>query len=422
MATSTAQRGRTTEWEAVIGLEVHAQLRTRSKMFCSCPASYQQEAPNTGVCPVCLGMPGVLPVINQQAVAYTIMTGLALNCSIAGETHFDRKNYPYPDLMKGYQISQYDNPIAFKGWLDLEVDGQRRRLGITRVHLEEDVAKLQHLRDGTGESYSLLDVNRAGVPLMEIVGEPDIRDPEEARQYLMKLRATVQYLGVSSGDMEKGAFRCDANISVRPRGSTELGVKVEVKNMNSLRAVFRALEYEMERQVRVCEDGGRVSQETRGWVEERGVTVAQRSKEFAHDYRFFPEPDLPPLRITGEWVEELRAGLPELPDARRDRYMADYGLSLYDASLITASKATADYFEETVRLSNPQQMTNPLPELPGPVSQGTTPTILSDTLSSNDLPDRVRVLIQSAQVKADRIEDTVRESSSNLLAPLEKTS
>ena len=310
MANTSAPPRSATDWEAVIGLEVHAQLLTRSKMFCSCPAAYQQQPPNTTVCPVCMGMPGVLPVINQQAVAYTIMMGLALDCSIAEETHFDRKNYPYPDLMKGYQISQYDNPIAFDGSLELEVDGKRRRVGVTRVHLEEDVAKLQHVRNGTGEAYSLLDVNRAGVPLMEVVGEPDLRTAEEARHYLVKLRAILQYLGVGSGDMEKGSFRCDANISLRPRGAQELSSKVEVKNMNSLRAVVRALEYEVQRQAQVWDEGGRVAQETRGWVEERGVTVSQRSKEFAHDYRYFPEPDLPPLRISRAWVEELRQPAP----------------------------------------------------------------------------------------------------------------
>ena len=361
MATTTSHSPPAASWETVIGLEVHAQLRTHSKMFCACRADYQDEPPNTGVCPVCLGMPGVLPVINQQAVAYTIMTGLALNCSIPEETHFDRKNYPYPDLMKGYQISQFENPLSLGGWLDVEVgpgaggpeqaphavEG-RRRIGITRVHLEEDTARLQHVSGGGFQRYSLMDVNRAGVPLMEIVSEPDIRSSEEARQYLIKLRAILQYLGVSSADMEKGSFRCDANISIRPHGAEELRSKVEVKNMNSLRAVFHALEYEFDRQVRITEDGGRVPQETRGWVEERGVTVSQRSKEHAHDYRYFPEPDLPPLTISREWVEELRSRVPELPSARRDRYMADYGLSAYDASQLTVSKSTADYFEQAL--------------------------------------------------------------------------
>ena len=345
--TLTSARPRT-DWEAVIGLEVHAQLLTSSKMFCGCPAEYVQGEPNTRVCPVCLGMPGVLPVINRQAVEFVMMTGLALNCTIASYTQFDRKNYPYPDLMKGYQISQYDNPIASGGWLDLDVDGERRRVGVTRVHLEEDVAKLQHVRDGSGEAYSLVDVNRAGVPLMETVSEPDMRSPEEARQYLLAFRSILQYLGVSTADMEKGAFRCDANVSVRPVGSTELTSKVEVKNMNSFRSVFHALEYEVERQVAVLEDGGRVVQETRGWSEDRAATVSQRTKEYAHDYRYFPEPDLPPLAISREWVEEVRARLPQLPAARRDRFTEQYGLSLYDASHLTASKDMADFFEDTL--------------------------------------------------------------------------
>jgi aspartyl-tRNA(Asn)/glutamyl-tRNA(Gln) amidotransferase subunit B len=336
-------------YEAVIGLEVHAQLLTRSKMFCACRADYQDAPPNTRVCPVCLGMPGVLPVINRQAIEFCIMTGLALNCTIARQTKFDRKNYPYPDLMKGYQISQYDNPIARKGWLEIEVDGQRRRIGITRVHQEEDVAKLTHVRDGAGSTYSLVDVNRAGVPLMEIVGEPDLRTPEEARQYLIALRGILQYLGVSTGNMEEGSFRCDANVSVRPAGATELPkAKVEVKNMNSFRAVYLALQYEVERQVKAAREGERIVQETRGWLDDKGVTVSQRTKEYAHDYRYFPEPDLPPLTIDPAWVEEIRARLPELPNARRDRFVAQYGLPDYDARLLTTSRAMADFFEQAV--------------------------------------------------------------------------
>ncbi|MCS7206712.1 MAG: Asp-tRNA(Asn)/Glu-tRNA(Gln) amidotransferase subunit GatB [Dehalococcoidia bacterium] len=342
------------EWEAVIGLEVHAQLLTRSKMFCPCPADYQSAEPNTRVCPICLGMPGVLPVINQQAVEFTIMTGLALQCTIASQTHFDRKNYPYPDLMKGYQISQYAHPIAYDGALEIEVDGQSRRIGIVRVHLEEDVAKLHHFRQPTGEAYSLVDVNRSGVPLMEIVSKPDLRSPEEARLYLMRLRTILQYLGVCSGDMEKGTFRCDANVSIRPKGSTTFMPKVEVKNMNSFRAVQRALEYEVQRQIQVVESGGRVVQETRGWLEEKGITVPQRTKEFAHDYRYFPEPDLPPLVISRAWVERLRQRLPELPDARRERFITHYGLPRYDATLLTASKEMADYFEACLRI-RPQE-------------------------------------------------------------------
>ncbi len=343
-----------TKYESVIGLEVHAQLLTHSKMFCSCRADYQGADPNTTVCPVCLGMPGVLPVINKRAVEFVIMTGLALNCTINRETKFDRKNYPYPDLMKGYQISQFDQPIASDGWMTISVDGEEKQAGITRVHLEEDVAKLFHRGDSSGEAYSLLDVNRAGVPLMEIVGEPDLRSPEEARQYLVTLRAILQYLGVSTGNMEEGSFRCDANISIRHKGSDQLGVKVEVKNMNSFRSVYRALEYEFERQVRLVEEGGHIVQETRGWVDDTSVTASQRSKEYAHDYRFFPEPDLPPLVVTPQWVDDLRVSLPELPRARSDRYVTQFGLSQYDAVLLTASQATADFFERVVAVGDYQ--------------------------------------------------------------------
>jgi aspartyl-tRNA(Asn)/glutamyl-tRNA(Gln) amidotransferase subunit B len=339
------------DYETVIGLEIHSQLLTQSKMFCGCSADYVDAAPNSHVCPVCLGMPGVLPVMNEKALEYTVMTALALNCSIPDYTKFDRKNYPYPDLMKGYQISQYDAPISVDGWVDIEVDDRKKRIGITRVHLEEDTAKLVHRSTVEGETYSLVDVNRSGVPLMEIVGEPDLRSPEEARQYLMKLRAVLQFLGVSTGNMEEGSFRCDANISIRPLGKTISGVKVEVKNMNSFRAVYRALEYEEKRQREVAESGGTLAQETRGWVEDRGVTVSQRSKEYAHDYRYFPEPDLPPMAFSREWVEQIRARLPELPDARRDRFIGQYSLSHYDASLLTTSKAMADYFEECVGLA-----------------------------------------------------------------------
>ena len=342
--------GRATEYDPVIGLEVHAQLLTKSKMFCSCAADYQSASPNTRVCPVCLGMPGVLPVINKAAVEATIMTGLALHCAINERPKFDRKNYPYPDLMKGYQVSQYDIPIARGGWLELDLDGQRKRAEITRVHLEEDTAKLLHRSDGAGEGYSLVDVNRSGTPLMEIVGEPDLSSPEEARLYLVKLRTILQYLGVSTGNMEEGSFRCDANVSLRPRGSTALPPgKVEVKNMNSFRSVYRALQYELERQRQVLETGGRVVQETRGWNEARAITLSQRSKEQAHDYRYFPEPDLPPMVISPEWVEELRQRLPELPEARQDRFQDQHGLSAYDARLLTSGKAMAEFFEAAVR-------------------------------------------------------------------------
>ncbi len=340
-------------FETIIGLEVHAQLLTKSKMFCRCSADYASAPPNTHVCPVCLGMPGVLPTINQRAVEYTILTALALHCTISDYTKFDRKNYPYPDLMKGYQISQYDAPFGHRGWLTVEVNGERKKIGITRVHLEEDVAKLIHHTSPDGETYSLVDVNRAGVPLMEVVGEPDLRSPEEARQYLIKLRSILQYLGVSTGNMEEGSFRCDANISIRPDNSPDSLAKVEVKNMNSFKAVYRALDHEAKRQRKVAAEGKRLTQETRGWVEERGRTVSQRSKEYAHDYRYFPEPDLPPLVLNRDWVEGIRSKLPELPEARRDRFVTEYGLSPYDANLLTSSQAMADYEEDLVKTGEP---------------------------------------------------------------------
>jgi len=341
-----------TKYETIIGLEVHVQLSTKSKMFCCCSADYAGSPPNTHVCPVCMGMPGVLPVINRQAVEYTMMTAMALNCTINECTKFDRKNYPYPDLMKGYQISQFDAPIGVGGWLNIDVEGRNKRIGITRVHLEEDVAKLVHKSTFSG-SYSLMDINRAGMPLMEIVGEPDLRSPEEARQYLMKLHTILQFIGVSTASMEDGSFRCDANISIRPEGTHDYLAKVEVKNMNSFRAVFRAMEYEALRQRKAADEGERLVQETRGWVDEEGKTVSQRSKEYAHDYRYFPEPDLPPLCISRDWVTDLQTRLPELPEARRNRFVSEYELPVYDANLLTSSKGMADFFEACVKVGQP---------------------------------------------------------------------
>ncbi len=336
------------DYEVVIGLEVHAQLLTASKMFCRCSADYADAAPNTHNCPICMGMPGVLPVINEQAVEYTVMTALALNCTIPSFSKFDRKNYFYPDLPKGYQISQYDIPLSRNGYLTIAQKDGEKRIGIHRVHLEEDTGRLLHRVGPDGKAFSLVDLNRAGVPLIEIVSEPDIRSAEEARLYLQKLRATLVYLGVSSGRMEEGSLRCDANVSVRPVGETRLGVKTEIKNMNSFRAVQRALEYEAARQISILQAGGTITQETRGWVESKGVTVSQRSKEQAHDYRYFPEPDLPPLVLSEEWIEGVRAKMPELPDAKRQRFMDQYGLSAYDAEVLTSERALADYFEQAV--------------------------------------------------------------------------
>jgi aspartyl-tRNA(Asn)/glutamyl-tRNA(Gln) amidotransferase subunit B len=338
-----------TDYEAVIGLEVHAQLLTRSKMFCSCGTDYFEAPPNSNTCPVCLGLPGTLPVMNREAVEKTVLTALALNCEIPPFTKFDRKNYFYPDLPKGYQISQYDLPLSRNGNLTFSVDGREVRCGITRVHLEEDTGTLKHAGDLIHEATSsLVDLNRAGVPLMEIVGEPDLRSSDEAREYVMRLRQVLMYIGVNDGSMERGSLRCDANVSVRPVATAELGVKVEIKNMNSFRAVHRAVEYEIARQVEVLQGGGSLVQETRGWIETEGRTVSQRSKEQAHDYRYFPEPDLPPLQLDGDTVERIRARLPELPDARQRRFESQYGLSAYDAALLTSSRDDADAYEALV--------------------------------------------------------------------------
>ena len=336
------------DYEVVVGLEVHAQLRTRSKMFCGCASDYFAAHPNTRVCVVCLGMPGVLPVINREAVDRTILTGLAFGCGIPEHSKFDRKNYPYPDLMKGYQISQYDQPLCVGGAVPIEVDGEARDVRLERIHLEEDTARLLHREDDGG--YSLLDVNRSGVPLMEIVSEPDMRSAAEAAAYLRKLRQTLRYLEVSDADMEKGSFRCDANISLRRPGAP-LGSKVEIKNMNSFRAVQRAIEFEITRQAAILDAGGSIEQETRGYIDATGQTASQRSKEEAHDYRYFPEPDLPPLSVTAERTGALSARLPELPDARRARFERDYGLSRDEARILVETRARADAYEAAVALA-----------------------------------------------------------------------
>ena len=330
-------------YEAVIGLECHVQLATRSKMFCGCPSDYAGAEPNTHVCPICLGMPGVLPVMNRTAVEHTLLTGLAINAEIPAATKFDRKNYPYPDLVKGYQISQYDLPLVKGGFVEITVEGNTRKVHLERVHLEEDTGKLTHVSGG-----SLVDFNRSGVPLMEMVTKPDLRTPAEARAYLRKLRAILRTLGVSGADMEKGQLRCDVNVSLRPVGETKFGTKVEVKNLNSFRSVQRALEYEIERQAAALDAGETIPQETRGWLEDRGVTVSQRSKEEAHDYRYFPEPDLPPVFVESSWLTALRARLPELPDARRSRYMTAFGLGTADADALSTDQWAARLFEDTV--------------------------------------------------------------------------
>lgn len=329
-------------------MEVHAELLTRSKMFCGCRNEFGGE-PNTRCCPVCLGMPGSLPVANKKAVEHVIRTALALNCTVNPVAKFDRKNYFYPDLPKGYQISEYDQPIGINGWLEVEVEGKTTRVHIRRVHLEEDTGKLTHVAGNESE----VDYNRSGVPLMEIVTEfpPDMHSAEEARAYLMKLRAILTFIGVSDGKMEQGSLRCEPNLSVRLRGSTEFGTKTEIKNLNSFRSVYRGTQYEIERQISLLERSEKVAQETRGWNEAKGQTFPQRSKEVEQEYRYFPEPDLVPLQISAEWIEEVRRSMPELPDAMRARFIDQYGLSANDADMITQSRATAEFFEEAAKLS-----------------------------------------------------------------------
>lgn len=338
-------------YEAVIGMEIHAELRTASKMFCACPVVDTTVAePNTAVCPVCGGLPGAMPVVNKLAVEQAMMVGLALNCQINAFTSFARKNYFYPDLPKGYQISQYDDPIATNGWIEVQTDdGEPVRVGIRRAHMEEDTAKSFHHAAPGGRGYTLIDFNRSGVPLLEIVSEPDMHSAAAALAYATKIREILRYLGVNSGDMERGVLRFEANVSVRPRGSQTLGTRTEIKNLNSFRALVRASEYEIARQIEVVESGGVVVQETLGWDEARGVTVTQRSKEHAHDYRYFPEPDLPPLAIDDTWIEEVRQSLPELPDAKYRRFVAAYGLPENDARILVEDVALADYFEAAVR-------------------------------------------------------------------------
>ena len=344
------------EYEAVIGLEVHAQLRTASKIFCGCSTKFG-AAPNHHTCPVCMGMPGVLPVLNRRVVEFAIRTALATHCEIAPVSRWARKNYFYPDLPKGYQISMYEMPLAQHGYIDIRANGASKRVGLTRIHMEEDAGK--NIHDVHGDA-SLVDLNRTGVPLLEIVSEPDIRTPEEAGAYLRELRAILQYIEVCDGNMEEGSLRCDANVSIRPQGSPLLGTKVEIKNLNSFRAVERAIHHEIERQQRIIRMGEQIVQETRLWDAEREVTRSMRSKESAHDYRYFPDPDLLPLVVEQAWIDASKATLPELPTERRERLQRDYQLPAYDAELLTARKDVADYYEAAVRAypTHPKAISN----------------------------------------------------------------
>ena len=334
------------EYEAVIGLEVHAQILTKSKIFCNCSTKFGEE-PNSQTCPVCIGMPGVLPVTNKEVVNLAMKTALALNCTIASFCRFARKNYFYPDLPKGYQISQYEEPLGVNGHLEIDLDGVAKRIGIIRVHMEEDAGKNIH-ENIPDASY--VDLNRTGVPLMEIVSAPDIRSPEEAKEYLSELKKILMYLEVCDCNMEEGSLRCDANISLRPVGQKELGVKTEIKNMNSFRNLQKALEFEIDRQKEILEEGGRIEQDTRLWDPTKGATFSMRSKEEAHDYRYFPDPDLVPLEIDEAWVESIRETLPELPSAKGKRFIEAYGIPPYDAQVLTSSRELADYYEECVKL------------------------------------------------------------------------
>jgi aspartyl-tRNA(Asn)/glutamyl-tRNA(Gln) amidotransferase subunit B len=404
------------EYQTVIGLEVHAQVLTTTKMFSACPVPRADSQPNSTVDSVSLGLPGTLPTVNRTAIERTIMTGLALNCEIPRHTRFDRKNYMYPDLMKGYQISQYELPLAVEGHVVFEHDGAEHRVGITRVHLEEDTARLAHV-EANGGTYSLVDVNRAGVPLMEIVSEPDITSPAEARSYLIALRQILRYLGASTGNMDEGALRVDANVSQRSADGSVIGPKVEVKNMNSFRSVERALEYEVERQRRALDAGELLVQETRGWLEDRQITVSQRTKEFAEDYRYFPEPDLPPIEVDVAWVTRLRAAMAELPADRRQRFQQQYGLEPGETAILTEESEVADYFEDVVELA---------PELSGQASKWVTGEVFALARAKGGFGQvgvtpaslaSLLVMVASGEITLRTAKEVLSESASTGQAP-----
>ena len=343
------------DYEVIIGLEVHAELSTKTKIFCSCPTAFG-AAPNTHTCPICMAMPGTLPVLNEKVVEYAVKAGLATNCEISRNSKNDRKNYFYPDLPKSYQISQFDKPLCEHGYVEIEINGEKKKIRLTRIHIEEDAGKLNHDEFGGG---SLVDLNRAGVPLIEIVSEPDLRSAEEVEQYLRKLKSILEYIEVSDCKMQEGSLRADVNVSVRKKGETKLGTRTEMKNMNSFRSIVRAIEYEVDRQIDVIENGGKIDQETLRWDDVSGKTFPMRDKEDAQDYRYFPDPDLVAIKLSEEYIENIKNSLPELPESRKERYLQEYKLSEKDAKLITASKYLSDLFEEAVKVcNNPKAVNN----------------------------------------------------------------
>jgi aspartyl-tRNA(Asn)/glutamyl-tRNA(Gln) amidotransferase subunit B len=400
-------------YEPVIGLEVHTQLKTRTKIFCGCSTAFGAP-PNTHTCPVCLGMPGVLPVLNKKVVEYTLKMAIATHCRINRESRFARKNYFYPDLPKGYQISQYELPIAFNGFIDIETNGNQKRIGITRIHMEEDAGKLIHDPD---RPVSMVDFNRTGVPLIEIVSEPDIRSPEEAGAYLRHLRAIVRYLDISDGNMEEGSFRCDANISVRPIGSDFFGTRAELKNLNSFKHVEKALAFEISRQIDVLGDGGRVIQETRLWDPDKNRSTSMRGKEEAHDYRYFPDPDLLPLAIDDDWIDAIRKHIPELPDEKKRRFMEKYELPAHDADMLTSSRELADYFEDCLLdFPNPKPVSN---WVMGPLTgllNAENKSVTESPVSSKDLA-QLLVLIEDKTISSKMAKTVFDEMARTGKAP-----